>query len=223
LNVLIVYAHHEPTSFTAAMKNVAVQVLENYGHSVTVSDLYAQGFSAVAQKWDFVTTSGGHFNYMNEQKHAAKLQMSFSPDILGEIQKLQAADTVLFIAPMWWFSVPAIMKGWFDRVLAMGVAWDAGRFYENGLMRGKQAMLATSGAHPAEYFRVNDRHQANVNQLLHPINQGTLAFCGFNVHEPFVALNILSSDDAAHQKAIKDFEFRVRNLQTSPQWLTLYA
>jgi NAD(P)H dehydrogenase (quinone) len=223
LNVLIVYAHHEPTSFTAAMKNVAVQVLENDGHSVTVSDLYAQGFSAVAQKWDFVTTSGGHFNYMNEQKHAAKLQMSFSPDILGEIQKLQAADTVLFIAPMWWFSVPAIMKGWFDRVLAMGVAWDAGRFYENGLMRGKQAMLATSGAHPAEYFRVNDRHQANVNQLLHPINQGTLAFCGFNVHEPFVALNILSSDDAAHQKAIKDFEFRVRNLQTSPQWLTLYA
>jgi NAD(P)H dehydrogenase (quinone) len=223
LNVLIVYAHHEPTSFTAAMKNVAVQVLENDGHSVTVSDLYAQGFSAVAQKWDFVTTSGGHFNYMNEQKHAAKLQMSFSPDILGEIQKLQAADTVLFIAPMWWFSVPAIMKGWFDRVLAMGVAWDAGRFYENGLMRGKQAMLATSGAHPAEYFRVNDRHQANVNQLLHPINQGTLAFCGFNVHEPFVALNILSPDDAAHQKAIKDFEFRVRNLQTSPQWLTLYA
>jgi NAD(P)H dehydrogenase (quinone) len=223
LNVLIVYAHHEPTSFTAAMKNVAVQVLENDGHSVTVSDLYAQGFSAVAQKWDFVTTSGGHFNYMNEQKHAAKLQMSFSPDILGEIQKLQAADTVLFIAPMWWFSVPAIMKGWFDRVLAMGVAWDAGRFYENGLMRGKQAMLATSGAHPADYFRVNDRHQANVNQLLHPINQGTLAFCGFNVHEPFVALNILSPDDAAHKKAIKDFEFRVRNLQTSPQWLTLYA
>ena len=61
MNVLIVYAHHEPTSFTAAMKNLAVQVLSGQGHNVTVSDLWGQGFNATAQKWDFVTTSGGHF------------------------------------------------------------------------------------------------------------------------------------------------------------------
>jgi len=223
LNVLIVYAHHEPTSFTAAMKNVAVQTLEGDGHAVTVSDLYAQGFSAVAQKWDFVTTSGNHFNYMNEQKHAAKLEMAFSPDIIGEIQKIQAADTVLFITPIWWFSVPAILKGWFDRVLAMGVAWDTGRFYENGMMRGKQAMLLACGGHPAEYYKVNGRHQANPNQMLHPINHGTLAFCGFNVHEPFIALNVISATDASREKALKDLEFRVKNIPHSPQWLTLYA
>jgi NAD(P)H dehydrogenase (quinone) len=223
LNVLIIYAHHEPTSFTAAMKNVALQTLENDGHSVTVSDLYAQGFSAVAQKWDFVTTSGNHFNYMFEQKHAARLQMAFSPDIVGEIQKLQAADTVLFIAPTWWFSVPAILKGWFDRVLAMGVAWDTGKFYENGLMRGKQAMFISSGAHPTEYYKVNGRHQASLNQMLHPINHGTLAFCGFNVHEPFMAMNVMSANNDSREKALKDLEFRVRNIPHSPQWLTLYA
>ena len=66
MNVLIVYAHHEPGSFTTAMKNVALQTLEGPNNTVVVSDLYAQGFSAVAQKWDFVTTSGGHFNYMLE-------------------------------------------------------------------------------------------------------------------------------------------------------------
>jgi NAD(P)H dehydrogenase (quinone) len=222
LNVLIVYAHHEPTSFTAAMKNVAVQILETEGHNVTVSDLYGQGFSAVAQKWDFVTTSGNHFNYMSEQKHAANLQMAFSPDILGEIQKLQAADALIIISPLWWFSVPAILKGWFDRVLAMGVAWDTGKFSENGLMRGKQAMLAVSGGHPADYFKVSGRHQATPNQLLHPINHGTLAFCGFNVHEPFVALNVLGSTNEGREKALKDLEFRVKNMQDSPQYLTLY-
>lgn len=222
MNVLIVYAHHEPTSFTAAMKNVAVQTMEAEGHAVTVSDLYGQGFSAVAQKWDFVTTSGNHFNYMSEQKHAANLQMAFSPDILGEIQKVQAADAVLIIAPLWWSSVPAILKGWFDRVLAMGVAWDTGKFYENGLMRGKQAMLVIAGGHPADYFKVSGRHQASPNQLLHPINHGTLAFCGFNVHEPFMALNILGSSNEGREKALKDLEFRVKNMQNSPQYLTLY-
>jgi len=68
------------------MKNVATQVLESQGHSVVISDLYGQGFSAVAQKWDFVTISGGHFNYSLEQRHAANLEMSFSPDIFCTIK-----------------------------------------------------------------------------------------------------------------------------------------
>jgi NAD(P)H dehydrogenase (quinone) len=182
VNILIVYAHHEPSSFVAAMKNTAVEFFSREGHNVVMSDLYGQGFSAVAQKWDFVTTSGGHFNYMLEQKHAAKLDLAFSPDILGEIQKLQTADLVLFVSPIWWFSVPAILKGWFDRVLAMGVAWDGGKIYENGLLRGKQAMLMVAGGGPTQYYQENGRHKATSTQILHPINHGTLAFCGLDVH-----------------------------------------
>ena len=223
MNVLIVYAHHEPGSFTTAMKNVALQALEAQGHSVVVSDLYAQGFSAVAQKWDFVTTSGGHFNYMLEQKHAANLEMSFSPDILGEIQKLKAADIVLFITPIWWMSVPAILKGWFDRVLAMGVAWDNDKIYENGLMRGKQAILIAAAGQPEAYFQQEGRHRATPNQLLYPINHTTLGFCGFNVHEPFVALNVIQSTVDVREKILKDLQFRIQNLVASPQWLVFYA
>lgn len=222
MNIFIVYAHHEPGSFTAAMKNIAVQSLETQGHSVTVSDLYGQGFSAVAQKWDFVTTSGHHFNYMLEQKHSANLENSFSPDILGEMQKLQAADILLLITPLWWSSVPAILKGWFDRVLAMGVAWDTGKFYENGLMRGKQALLAAAAGHPAAYYTPKGRHMAASVQVLHPINHDTLAFCGFNVQEPFVALNVLGTAED-RKKALKEWEFRVQNFVASPQWLTFYG
>jgi NAD(P)H dehydrogenase (quinone) len=205
------------------MKNVVLQALESAGHSVVVSDLYAQGFSAVAQKWDFVTTSGGHFNYMLEQKHAANLEMSFSPDILGEIQKLKAADIVIFIAPLWWMSVPAILKGWFDRVLAMGVAWDNDKIYENGLLRGKQAMLVAASGQPESYFRSDGRHRATPSQLLYPINHTTLAYCGFNVHESFVALNILDASVEMREKALKDLQFRIQNIVSSPQWLVFYA
>lgn len=223
MNVLIIYAHDEPSSFTAAMKNVAVQTLSNNGHNVTVSDLYGQGFNPTAQKWDFVATSGGHFNYMLEQKHAASLDMAFSPDVLGEIQKLKMSEVVLFIAPLWWSSVPAILKGWFDRVLAMGVAWDGGQIYENGLMRGRQAMMIVAGGHPVEYYRTDGAHKADLTTILHPINNGTLAFCGFNVHEPFYALNVLGMDRSQLELILKELEFRLQHLENSPQWLISYS
>lgn len=223
MNVLVVYAHHEPGSFTGALKNLAVEVLSRQGHAVVVSDLYGEGFSPVAQKWDFVTTSGGHFNYMMEQKHAANLDLAFSPDILGEIQKLKAADIIIFATPLWWFSVPAILKGWFDRVLAMGVAWDSGQFYEKGLLRGKQAMLIVSAGHPAPYYSEGGKHRATPIQVLHGINHGTLAFCGLDVHEPFVALNVLGLNDTGRLKQLQELQFRLEHLIDSPQWLLKFA
>lgn len=223
MNILIVYAHHEPSSFTAAMKNQATEYLTRQGHSVVISDLYGQGFSAVAQKWDFVTTTGNHFNYMLEQKHAAQLDMAFSPDIVGEIQKIQAADLILFLTPIWWFGVPAILKGWFDRVLAMGVAWGSGQIYENGLLRGKQAMIIASAGGPAHYYQENGRHKATAKQILHPINHGTLAFCGMNVHEPFIALGVLGLDQAGRERMLSELQFRLEHFIDSPQWLAHYT
>ena len=70
MNVLVVYAHHEPASLTASLKNVGVSTLLAQGHTVIESDLYASGFQPVANKYDFTTLSGSHFNYMLEQKSA---------------------------------------------------------------------------------------------------------------------------------------------------------
>jgi len=219
MNVLIVYAHHEPGSFTAAMKNLAIEVLSRQGHGVAVSDLYGEGFNPVAQKWDFVTTSGGHFNYMMEQKHAANLDLAFSPDILGEIQKVKAADIILFATPLWWSGPPAILKGWFDRVLAMGVVWDSGRFYEKGLLRGKQAMVIVSAGHPAPYYNDTGKHRTTPMQVLHGINHETLAFCGLDIQEPFVALDVLGLNDTGRLKILQELQFRLEHLIDSPQWL----
>lgn len=222
MNVLVVYAHQEPSSFTASMKNKTIESLTRQGHSVAISDLYAQGFGAEAQKWDFVTTSGKHFNYMLEQKHSAKLDYAFSPDIVGEIEKIQQANLLLFIFPIWWFSVPAILKGWFDRILAMGITWDSGRIYENGLLKGKQAMLIASAGGPSDYYKHEGLHKATMNEILHPINHGTLAFCGLSVHEPFVALNVLGSPPETLEHNLQELQFRIDNLVTSPNWLINY-
>jgi NAD(P)H dehydrogenase (quinone) len=173
----------------------------------------------VAQKWDFVTTSGHHYNYMLEQKHAADLDLAFSPDILAEIQKLQVAELLILVTPIWWSSVPAILKGWLDRILVMGVAWDGGRIYEQGLMRGKQAMVIATAGSPADFFRPEGRYGATPAQMLHSVNHGTLAFCGISVHEPFVKLNVLGSSRTELEAGLRELEYRLQHLLDSPQWL----
>jgi putative NADPH-quinone reductase len=159
---------------------------------------------------------------MLEQKHAAGLDNAFSPDILGEIQKIQAAEMIIFTTPLWWFGAPAILKGWFDRVLAMGVAWDNDKIYENGLLRGKQAVLITSAGDPANYFTVEGKHKTTPLQLLHPINHGTLALCGLDVQQPFVALNINAANDGERAQILKNLELRLQHLVDTPQWLIKY-
>jgi NAD(P)H dehydrogenase (quinone) len=119
--------------------------------------------------------------------------------------------------------VPAILKGWFDRVLAMGVTWDGGRIYENGLLRGKQAMVVASAGGPSEYYKKEGKHRATVNEILHPVNHGTLAFCGFNVHEPFVALNVLGKTPQGLEQDLTDLKFRLDNITSSPSFLVSYS
>src|SRR5665647_876179 len=71
MNVLLVYAHPEPTSFTCALKETARDALTAAGYHVEVSDLYGEGFNPVAGRHDFVTThDAGRFHYQNEQGHA---------------------------------------------------------------------------------------------------------------------------------------------------------
>jgi putative NADPH-quinone reductase len=101
----------------------------------------------------------------------------------------------------------------------MGVAWDGGKIYQNGLLRGKQAMVIAAAGGPAEYYQVSGYHRASVNQILHPINHGTLAFCGMNVHESFVALDVLGLDEAGRTEALADLRFRLEHLVDSPTWL----
>lgn len=201
------------------MKNVALEQLSSLGHNVVVSDLYGQGFNAVAQKWDFVTTSGGHFNYMLEQKHAANLNNAFSPDITAEMDKVRAADIVLVVTPLWWLGPPAILKGWFDRVFAMGFAWDSAKIFEDGLMRGKQAMIIAGAGGPHEFFSPEGRYKGSTNQLLHYWHQGVFAFCGFDVHEPFMVTNVLGTTTEDLDKILGELKFRLQHLTDSPHWL----
>ena len=84
-------------------------------------------------------------------------------------------------------------------------------------------MLIAAGGGPTTYYQENGRHKATATQILHPINHGTLAFCGFDVHEPYVALNVLGAGNEGRTKMLSDLQYRLENLTKSPQWLVKYG
>lgn len=222
MTILSVYAHNEPKSLTAKFKNVALGELSRQGHTVLESDLYASGFSPKAEKFDFTTLSANHFNYMLEQKNTSANNLLFAPDIMSEIQKVASADLIIFHTPIWWSGVPAILKGWFDRVLGMGVTWDAGKIYEKGLLRGKSVMLCGIAGFPQDYYSKDGPHKATMNEMLHPILHGTFAFCGMDVIEPFIVYNSMGLSPEQTEKYTSEYHFKVNHLADSPAYLTKF-
>ena len=155
MNVLIVYAHPEPKSLNGALKDLAVQRLEAAGHTVQVSDLYAMQWKAALDASDSsVAPVGPHFHPSLDSKYAFENGLQ-AADIAAEQARLQWADAVILQFPLWWFSMPAILKGWVERVYAYGFAYGVGEHsdthwgdrYGEGTLAGKRAMLILSLIH----------------------------------------------------------------------------
>lgn len=132
MKVLIVHAHPESQSFNGAMTRTAVQALTQQGHQVKVSDLYAMGWDAVLRINEFSDLDNpGFFNPAKEQAHA-QTTGTVCAEVAREQAKVREADLVIFQFPVWWFSMPAILKGWVDRVLSKGFAYSSGHKYDTG-------------------------------------------------------------------------------------------
>ena len=187
MNVLIVYAHPEPKSFSGAMKDAAVETLESAGYQVVVSDLYAMRFRAVVGLGDF-TGERADPDFLSIAREQAKAYETggLGSDIVAEQEKLRRADLVVLQFPIWWFGMPAIMKGWADRVFARGFAYSTGRKYDTGLFRGKTAMVAATTGTSADTY-APDGIDGDILTVLWPIHNGLLRYTGFDVLSPFIA------------------------------------
>ncbi|MEY6412355.1 NAD(P)H-dependent oxidoreductase [Salmonella enterica subsp. enterica serovar Corvallis] len=182
--VLIVYAHQSSGSFNAAAKNTAVEVLTAKGCTLEVSDLYAMGFKASATAEDIKgeVMNAENFCYMKETKLAWE-QGKLSDDIRKEQSKLTEADLVIFQFPMYWFGVPAILKGWIDRVLTNGFAFSEEKRYSQGIFKDKRAMLSFTTGSLESMFSPTGIN-GDINVTLWPLQNGTLYYCGFQVLAP---------------------------------------
>ena len=127
--ILVIYAHPNPESFNAAIKEQVVTTLIEAGHQVNVLDLYNQQFAASLSLEE-------RLRYMTKENTEGLEQ---------EICRLRWADSLVFVYPTWWMGPPAILKGWLDRIWLPGIAakFNTG-VVEPGLTKIKTIVVITT-------------------------------------------------------------------------------
>ncbi len=211
MRVLIVHAHHEPKSFNAALTATADRTLRESGHAVEISDLHAMRFDPVSDRRNFTSVRDAvYLKQQVEEAHASAVG-GFAPEIAAELDRLERCDALILQFPLWWFGMPAILKGWVDRVFAMGRVYGGGKWYERGAFAGKRAMISmTTGGPPSMYdgFGLNP----SLDAVVRPIQHGILWFTGFEPLPPFVAWGPARATDAQRAAMLEAYAARMRTL-----------
>lgn len=217
MNVLIVYAHPEPKSFNSAMRDLAVETLRGAGHEVVVSDLYAMRFNAVVGEGDFLgERADPEFLAIAAEQTKAIQTNTLAPDIVAEQKKLARADLLILQFPIWWFGMPAIMKGWADRVFARGFAYIAGRKYDTGMFKGKAAIVSATTGTSADTY-APDGIDGDIHSVLWPVHNGLLRYSGFDVIEPYVAYMPGRVSAEQRQAYLDGYRQRLLDLDAAPR------
>lgn len=111
MNILIVYSHPSKKSYTfQVLEHLKSQILKQ-NWNLEISDLYAMNFQSDMSEEEY------------EREGFAKTELPISQDILAEHAKIEKADCIVFLYPVWWSDCPAKLKGWFDRVYSVGYAY----------------------------------------------------------------------------------------------------
>jgi len=171
------------------------------------SDLYEMNFDPVAGPWEFsARLDEDYFNVMDEQKNAAE-NNAYNNDIRAEHDKLLKADLLIFHFPMWWWSSPAILKGWFDRVLTNGFAYGG-----KALLKDKKALLVITAETSGEKFTDNYR---SGKDILVNIEEGTLKYVGLEIIPAFVAHSIYKISPAERELYLPQYKEYLAQVITS--------
>jgi NAD(P)H dehydrogenase (quinone) len=222
MRYFIVHAHHEPSSFNAAMTRAAVDALQGGGHEVVVSDLHAMSFDPVSDRRNFTTVKDGtRLKQQVEEAHASALG-GYAPDLQGEMDKLAWCDVLILQFPLWWLGMPAILKGWVDRVFAVGRAYGGGRYFDTGMLDGKRAMCSITIGGPALAYTDSGIY-GPMDRVLFPIHHGILAFVGLAVVEPFLVhepARLTADERGAHLARYRERVLGVRAATVMPRTCT---
>jgi NAD(P)H dehydrogenase (quinone) len=137
VNILVILANPKPGSFCHAIAEASIGVLQSAGHRVLFHDLFQEQFPSNLPA-DEIPEDG-----------------IVPPEIERHCQELREADCIIVIHPNWWGQPPAILKGWIDRVIRPGVAYqfqetDSGEGVPIGLLRARAALVFNTSNTPVE-------------------------------------------------------------------------
>jgi len=213
MNVFLVLAHPERRSFNGAMFDTAVETLSAAGHAVVTSDLYRMGFDPVSSRRNFTSIKDADYLKLQNEEVYATETGGFAQEIETEIAKVEAADLMIWQFPLWWFGLPAILKGWVDRVFAMGRTYGGGHIYETGRFSGKRALLSLTTGGPEAAYRP-DGFNGDLDAILKPIQRGMLNFTGFSVLAPQVTYGPVRVSDTQRATWLAAWDRRLSTIES---------
>jgi NAD(P)H dehydrogenase (quinone) len=219
-SALWVYAHPRRGSFNDRLFQKGTRTLgESY--SVSTSDLHAQGFDPVLSDRDLGDLAGQAGN-IAEQVGQTFARGRLPDDVRREQQKLAEAELLVIQFPLWWYGMPAILKGWFDRVLTSGFAYgdmdpDLGvpRRYGDGGLAGRKALIVVTAGEDERSIGPRGI-SGDLESLLFPLTHGVLWYVGIEVLELHVIHDADALDTDAVEREIARLRHRLKTISDEP-------
>ncbi|MEM6379023.1 MAG: NAD(P)H-dependent oxidoreductase [Bacteroidota bacterium] len=182
--ILIINGHPDKKSF-------------NFG----LTEAYMKGAQASSAEIDAIQISNLDFNPNLQFGYRKRTELE--PDLLNAIEKIKAADHLVWVFPMWWYGYPALMKGFVDRVFLPGITFDyvPGKAFPKQLLKGKTGRIIITADTPQWYTNLYLKNPA-INQF----KKGTLQFCGIKPVRVSYISPIKDSSEAFRAKWISKIE-----------------
>ena len=184
MNVLIILGHPDTKSFNHAVAQTCISQIKTNGHSVFFHDLYVENFNPVL-----------HID-------SKKPDTNFDPQIKLHTNDLMNSDGIIVIHPNWWGQPPAIIKGWLDRVLIPGIAYEfvineEGRRFPQGLLKAQNAIVLNTS---------NSPYDKKYDPLKSIWENSVFNFCGVNKIEHRNFCLVKESNDTQRNVWLKEIE-----------------
>lgn len=195
MNNLIIYCHPNSESLNHAILESVVENLKTAGHEIRIRDVYALKFNSVLMPEDIIAFKSGHT----------------PADILEEQKHIKWADTITIVHPVWWTGMPGILKGYFDRVLSYGFAYQFGPAGLEQMLKGKDLyIINTVGSEEQNYI------DKGIFDAMRIVAQNTFGFTGLHIVEhKFFSSVITASPEtrAAYLSSVGSIFRKTENFQ----------
>jgi len=196
MKVHLLVAHPEKNSFNLALHKTAIDILKNENIEISVSELYADQFDPVAGQGDFYKFPSEEYFSLNKAQRWAIDNNAFVESIKQEQSKLKSSDFLILQFPLWWWSFPAILKGWIDRVITSGFAYGKGSTLSP---RKVMYSITTGGADNKEEL---DYYQNKIDGLY----QDIFGFMGWEIFPAFIAHGVQQKSKDERLKILKNYK-----------------
>ena len=204
----IIFAHPNLKSYNGLLRDQAIRTIQGFGWSVTTSDLYQIKFKASADEEDFTSLYDSDFFDLQKEQQMAAQRGTFSKDIEREHRLLEAADLIIFQFPLWWHSVPGLLKGYIDRVFSFGWGYGGAQ-----ALAGKRVLVSTTTGAPE--FVWTPEKRGTIKATFNHLFIGTFGLMGMQSLEPFVVYGAKRNTEKDREFELNRFAERLRDILSS--------